>query len=245
MLGKPLAHDFSLSSKQHLHPTQSRLTRMGPRSTRDHLFKALSTFRKLLPASTVSSKVQPTRVVFDRFRQTVCISSEFGNFSSNHVFPPVYVESFWVRTGPFVLLCFFPVELPPSPPLRSSTPQGLRTDPFVVHSGNMTCPTEHTFSDGSQNVHVATSRSTDDQFCARVSTTGPFPSTVAPSHQSRCHHPRTPTRNFVSLCLDRRPDTRTPEKACHIVVYTTFKRSNLGSQEDLKTGLQFVRYLLA
>ena len=54
---------------------------------------ALSAFRKLFPASTVLSKMQPTRVVLDRFRQTVCISCEFGHFPSNRVLPPVYFEA--------------------------------------------------------------------------------------------------------------------------------------------------------
>ena len=61
-----LSRFFSLSTMQPLHPSQSCRTRMGPRGTPDHLFRALSTFRKLLPASTVLSKVQPTRVVLDR-----------------------------------------------------------------------------------------------------------------------------------------------------------------------------------
>ena len=139
-------------------------TRMGPRGTGDHLFRALSTFRKLLPASTVLSKVQPTRVVLDRFRQTVCISREFGNFPSNHVFQPADFEPLWVWTRPFVFLFFCPVKLSPSPPLKTSASQGLRTDFFVVHSGNMPCSPEHTFSNGSQHVHVALFTALASQF---------------------------------------------------------------------------------
>ena len=199
---------FSLSSKQHLHPSQSCWKRMGPRGTQDHLYRALSTFHKLLPASTVLSKVQPTRVVLDRFRQTVCISSEFGNFPSNHVFPPVNFEP-------------------------------------VVHSGNMTCSTEQTFSDGSQHVHVA---HLDPPMTSSVPESPPLvqfhPRRLLHTNNVR-HHPRTPTCNFVSLGLDRRPDTRTQKETCHIVVFTIFKRNILGSHEDFRTGLHFARHLLA
>ena len=60
-----------------------------------------------------------------------------------------------MRARPFVFLHFFPVRLSPSPPLKSSTSQGFRTDLFAIHSGNVTCPAKHSFSDGNQHVHSA------------------------------------------------------------------------------------------
>ena len=113
----------------------------------------------------------------------------------------------------FVLLHFFPVELSPSPPLKSSTSQGFRADFFAVHSGHVTRPAECSFPDGRHAVHVAFL----DPSVTRPVVMSPPLVHFHPwwlLHASHvCHHSRTPARNFVSLCLDRLPDTRTPEKS--------------------------------
>ena len=215
MLAKSLSLSqfFSLSAKQPLQLSQSCWTRMGPRGTRDHLFRALSTFRKLLPTSTVLSKMQPSCVVLDIFRQTIHISNKFGNVPTNHVLPPVDFEPLWVWARPFVSLHLFPVELSPSPPLKASTSQSLRTDIFVVQPCHMSSPAEHTISDGHQYVHVAF---LDPPMTSPVPESPPLSqlhSWWSFHSNSIRHHSRAPARNFVSLCLDRRPDTRAPEES--------------------------------
>ena len=76
----------------------------------------------------------------------------------------------------------------------------------------MTCPAEHSFPDGSQNIHVA---------LLNPAVTCPVPESPPLVHfhpwwllhsNHFCHHSRTPARNFVSVCLYRRPHARTPEK---------------------------------
>ena len=150
-----------------------------------------------------------------------------------------------MRARPVVFIQFFPVELSPSPPLKSSTPQGLRAELFVVQSGNMSCPAAFSFSDGSQNVHVA---------LLYPAVTCPVPESPPLVHvhprwllhtNHVCHRSRTPTRNFVSLCLDCRPHARTPEKSVPRCVFPIFRRINLGSREEFRTCLHFARHLLA
>ena len=78
---------------------------------------------------------------------TVCVFCELGNLR-HHVLPPENSETLWVWGRPLFFLYFFPVLLPPFPPLKSSTSQAHRADFFVVNSGHMPCPAE-------LNVHVA------------------------------------------------------------------------------------------
>ena len=157
--------------------------------------------------------MQPTSVFLDSFRQTVCISSELGHFPSNHVLPLVDFEPLWVWARPFVFLHFFPVELSPSPPLKASTSQFLRTNFFAIHPCHMASPAEHTISDGHQHIHIAF---LDPSMTSPVPESPPLTQLHSwrPFHSNSIRrHSRTPARNFVSLCLDRRPDTRAPEES--------------------------------
>ena len=151
-----------------------------------------------------------------RFYKPICISHRLWILSSPQ-YPPIrrFVDlaSFWVRSCPLVCLYFFPVELSPSPSLKSPTSQGLRADLRLVHSGHMSCPAEHSFSDGCQHIHVALLDPT-------VSSSVPESPPLIHFHQRAplrtnhvCHHSHTPTRDLVSFSFHRRPQARAPQKS--------------------------------